>query len=89
MTTEDIKDMDPNILVSIINLKLRDYYSSLENLCEDMDIDMNVLESSLGKGGFSYNEDVNQFKQLKEIVFYIKYYLECRQSRHSFVFQVN
>ncbi|MGG7323336.1 DUF4250 domain-containing protein [Clostridium baratii] len=62
MTTEDIKDMDPNILVSIINLKLRDYYSSLENLCEDMDIDMNVLESSLGKGGFSYNEDVNQFK---------------------------
>lgn len=62
MTTEDIKDMDPNILVSIINLKLRDYYSSLENLCEDMDIDMNVLENSLEKGGFSYNKEVNQFK---------------------------
>ncbi|WWU63898.1 DUF4250 domain-containing protein [Clostridium baratii] len=62
MTTEDIKDMDPNILVSIINLKLRDYYSSLENLCEDMDIDMNVLESSLKKGGFSYNKEINQFK---------------------------
>ena len=62
MNTDDIKDMDPNILVSIINLKLRDYYSNLENLCEDMDIDMNVLESSLEKGGFSYNEDVNQFK---------------------------
>ncbi|AQM61000.1 DUF4250 domain-containing protein [Clostridium baratii] len=62
MTTEDIKDMDPNILVSIINLKLRDYYSSLENLCEDMDIDMNVLESSLEKGGFSYNKEINQFK---------------------------
>lgn len=62
MTTEDIKDMDPNILVSIINLKLRDYYSSLENLCEDMDIDMNVLESSLEKSGFSYNKEVNQFK---------------------------
>ncbi|CUP58020.1 DUF4250 domain-containing protein [Clostridium baratii] len=62
MTTEDIKDMDPNILVSIINLKLRDYYSSLENLCEDMDIDINVLENSLEKGGFSYNKEVNQFK---------------------------
>lgn len=62
MTTEDIKDMDPNILVSIINLKLRDYYSSLENLCEDMDIDMNVLENSLEKGGFSYNKEANQFK---------------------------
>lgn len=62
MTTEDIKDMDPNILVSIINLKLRDYYSSLENLCEDMDIDINILENSLEKGGFSYNKEVNQFK---------------------------
>ena len=62
MDKEALLKMDPNILVSIINLKLRDYYSSLENLCEDMDIDMNVLESSLGKGGFSYNEDVNQFK---------------------------
>lgn len=62
MTTEDIKDMDPNILVSIINLKLRDYYSSLENLCEDMDIDINVLENSLEKGGFSYSKEVNQFK---------------------------
>lgn len=62
MNTDDIKDMDPNILVSIINLKLRDYYSNLENLCEDMDIDMNVLESSLEKGGFSYNKEINQFK---------------------------
>ncbi|CUO87762.1 Uncharacterised protein [Clostridium baratii] len=62
MSTDDIKDMDPNILVSIINLKLRDYYSNLENLCEDMNIDMNVLESSLEKGGFSYNKEINQFK---------------------------
>lgn len=62
MTTEDIKDMDTNILVSIINLKLRDYYSNLENLCEDMNIDVNVLENSLKKGGFSYNKEINQFK---------------------------
>lgn len=62
MNTDDIKDMDPNILVSIINLKLRDYYSNLENLCEDMNIDMNVLESSLEKGRFSYNKEINQFK---------------------------
>ena len=62
MTIEDIKDMDPNILVSIINLKLRDYYSNLENLCEDMNIDVNVLENSLKKGGFSYNKEINQFK---------------------------
>ncbi|MEG1481952.1 DUF4250 domain-containing protein [Clostridium sp.] len=62
MTTEDIKCMDPNILVSIINLKLRDYYSNLEDLGDDMDISIEVLEDSLKKGGFIYNKSTNQFR---------------------------
>ncbi|MEG1003405.1 MAG: DUF4250 domain-containing protein [Clostridium sp.] len=62
MTTEDIKCMDPNILVSIINLKLRDYYSNLEGLGDDMDISIEVLEDSLKKGGFIYNKSTNQFR---------------------------
>lgn len=62
MTTEDIKCMDPNILVSIINLKLRDYYSNLEDLVDDMDISIEVLEDSLKKGGFIYNKSTNQFR---------------------------
>ncbi|MGL4571141.1 MAG: DUF4250 domain-containing protein [Clostridium sp.] len=62
MTTEDIKSMDPNILVSIINLKLRDYYSNLESLVYDMDINIEALEDSLKKGGFIYNESINQFR---------------------------
>ena len=32
----DIMTMDPNMLVSIINMKLRDNYSNLDMLCEDM-----------------------------------------------------
>lgn len=43
MTTEEIKEMDSNILLSIINLKLRDYYSNLDNLCYDMDIDKDEI----------------------------------------------
>ena len=31
-------DMDSNILVSIVNMKLRDFYDSLEQYCEDADI---------------------------------------------------
>ena len=30
---------DPVMLLSFINLKLRDYYSSFEALCDDLDVD--------------------------------------------------
>ena len=38
MDRESIMAMDPNILLSVINMKLRDTFSSLEGLCEDMDV---------------------------------------------------
>ena len=31
----EISLKDPNILLSMINMKLRDMYSNLDNLCED------------------------------------------------------
>lgn len=62
MTTEEIKEMDVNILVSIINLKLRDFYSNIDLLCEDMDINKKVLIETLGKGNYEYNNSLNQFK---------------------------
>ena len=34
---------DPNMLLSIINTKLRDFYESLEDLCEDLDYDIEDL----------------------------------------------
>jgi hypothetical protein len=34
---------DPMMLVSFINMKLRDEFSSLEDLCSDMDIDKQQL----------------------------------------------
>lgn len=52
---------DPIMLMSLINMKLRDFYSSLEALCEDMDIDRKDLEEALGKAGFEYNEENNRF----------------------------
>ncbi|MBY0756213.1 DUF4250 domain-containing protein [Clostridium sardiniense] len=54
--------MDVNILVSVINLKLRDYYSNLDLLCEDMDIDKKVLIETLDKGEYEYKDSLNQFK---------------------------
>lgn len=54
--------MDPYILLSIINMKLRDEYSSLEALCEDKNISSYKLEERLRKVGYKYYEDINQFK---------------------------
>ena len=40
---------DPIMLYSVINTKLRDFYSSLEALCEDMNIDENTLKEKIGR----------------------------------------
>ena len=53
---------DPIILLSFINTRLRDQYSSLDNLCDDLDIDRTELEEKLRLAGFDYNPDQNQFR---------------------------
>ena len=52
---------DPVMLYSVINLKLRDYYSNLDALCEDMDIKKEELMDKLAAAGFEYNEENNCF----------------------------
>ena len=39
---------DPILLLSVVNTKLRDYYPSLDALCDDMDVSREVLEEKLG-----------------------------------------
>lgn len=52
---------DPVMLLSFVNLKLRDYYSSLSALCEDLDVDADAICTKLADIGYQYKEDVNQF----------------------------
>ncbi len=52
---------DPMILFSFINMKLRDEYSSLSALCEDLDIDEVELVERLKSVGFEYSEANNKF----------------------------
>ncbi len=52
---------DPMMLLSFINMKLRDRYTSLDALCEDMQIDRPTLESRLAEAGFEYNQQANKF----------------------------
>jgi len=52
---------DPVMLLSVINMKLRDRYASLDALCEDMDEDRVQIVSALSEIGYEYSEDTNQF----------------------------
>ncbi|GFZ31925.1 DUF4250 domain-containing protein [Clostridium zeae] len=61
MDNEQIKVMDAYILLSIINMKLRDFYSNLDDLCEDMDISRNILVDRLMSEGYIYRQETNQF----------------------------
>lgn len=50
------------MLYSAVNMKLRDEYSSLEDLCKSEDIDMDELVNTLNAAGFEYMPEVNQFR---------------------------
>ena len=52
---------DHVMLMSVINLKLRDFYSNLDALCEDMNVDKGELSEKLSSAGFEYDEEHNQF----------------------------
>ena len=45
---------DPMVLFSVINMKLRDCYSSLDELCEDKDVSREDIVSQLKAAGFEY-----------------------------------
>lgn len=51
---------DPAMLMSWINLKLRDFYGNLDDLCEDLEIDRNEVETILEQAGFEYNDELHK-----------------------------
>ena len=52
---------DPMILVSFLNTQLRDNYSSLEDLCDSLDLDENQIKQKLEGIGYTYNSELNRF----------------------------
>lgn len=52
---------DPIMLLSFLNLKLRDYYTSLDALCEDMDVEREEIVSKLAAIDYHYSSEKNQF----------------------------
>ena len=52
---------DPIMLLSVINMKLRDQYASLNALCEDMDVSKEEIVCALSEVGYEYDEKQNRF----------------------------
>lgn len=52
---------DPMMLFSLINMKLRDFYPSLDALCSDLNVNKEDIVNRLKEAGFEYNPGQNKF----------------------------
>lgn len=52
---------DPVMLLSLINTKLRDYNSSLDDFCKENDLNEDEIKEKLEMIDYHYNEERNQF----------------------------
>lgn len=63
---EMILPSDPYMLLSVINMKLRDSGENLDDLCGDLNADKDTLSADLEKIGYAYDKDINQFVPVPE-----------------------
>ena len=52
---------NPFVLLSYINTKLRDNYSSLDELIDDLDLDKEEIITTLRSINYEYDIDLNKF----------------------------
>ncbi|RBW43996.1 DUF4250 domain-containing protein [Psychromonas sp. B3M02] len=60
---ESYKTMDVNMLLSIVNMKLRNEQKTLDDLCATYEMDKSLLKERLAGAGFIYDLSNHQFKQ--------------------------
>ena len=61
MDLKNFKTMDVNILLGIVNMKMRDENWDLEELTKYYDIEKEELVKTLEKGGFKYFSEARHF----------------------------
>lgn len=52
---------DAAVLLSFINLKLRDFYGSLDELCEDLSVSKEEITDKLALIDYEYDIKLNKF----------------------------
>ncbi|MDD9176340.1 MULTISPECIES: DUF4250 domain-containing protein [Aliivibrio] len=62
MTPEKMASMDPVMLMSIVNMKIRDEFGDLNSYVKFYELDKDVLIKKLADAGFDYLEEAKQFR---------------------------
>jgi len=52
---------DPALLLSYVNTQLRDYYPSLAELCDSLDLNQREIEDKLVQMEYVYDQKQNRF----------------------------
>ena len=52
---------DPVMLLSYVNTQFRDFYKSLDELCQDKDLDKEELVEKMASIDYQYDPSANQF----------------------------
>lgn len=52
---------DPVMLLSFVNLKLRDFYKDVDELCAELDLNKEELMGKLSSIDYHYDKENNQF----------------------------
>lgn len=52
---------DPMMLLSFLNMKLRDFYPDLNALCQDLELDKDAIVDKLAAIDYHYDEHLNRF----------------------------
>ena len=52
---------DPMMLLSFLNMKLRDFYPDLDALCQDLELDKDAIVDKLAAIDYHYDESLNRF----------------------------
>lgn len=60
----DFEKGDINMMLSLLNMKLRDEFSDLERLTDYYSVDKNVILKRMEENGYFYNNEINQFKKI-------------------------
>ncbi|KLV11703.1 MULTISPECIES: DUF4250 domain-containing protein [Photobacterium] len=62
MNLSNFEKMDPVMLMSIVNMKIRDEFGDLDALVRYYDIDKDLLVAKLAAAGFDYLPEAKQFR---------------------------
>ncbi len=52
---------DPVMLLSFVNMQLRDHYNSFNDFCKTNSLDKKLITDKLSSIDYQYNETTNQF----------------------------